>query len=381
MKTLVCSLCGLLAALSATGAGEAAKVVELTKAGKCSVAVGDTVQFTFSHPVVPDRIIHRFDMTVDGQAVAKPEVRVTPPDKTAAGGEVYHRVIYQAAKAGTFKIQITPIHKGEVKGTTREYVLTVTAKAAAEKRTATVGETVFFRFTSPVGAAPKHTIRDFEVVIDGQKVAKPEVKITRPADPKLEGGSVEKSVVFQAAKKGTYRIRITPIYESGKPGEPKDYTLTVSEAAGGKAVGGLEARAEVRQQGKEYTIVFTLKNVSDKPLVVYDWVGDQPLKVQWIGPDGKQRDSHAYKWLEAVRLASPTKDTIKNHTVTLAPGEVLVLGPHGRNDKQGIRLTNPEAGEHRVSVTYVNAEDGKKFGLNDVWVGKVTAAEVVFTVK
>jgi hypothetical protein len=164
-----------------------------------------------------------------------------------------------------------------------------------------------------------------------------------------------------------------------------------AEAKGGKAVNGLVASAEVVEQKPAKAppyleVLFTLKNVSDKAITICDYVGNHPLKVEWIGPDGKTLKSDHYGWLRAARIASLSE---KNF-VTIPAGGVRRIGPQG--DTSGIvfqptpekplrfgNVTTP--GKHRVTVSYANMEDGKKFNQQNVWTGTVRANEVVFTVK
>ena len=140
-------------------------------------------------------------------------------------------------------------------------------------------------------------------------------------------------------------------------------------------------------KGPSYLDVrFSLKNVSEKPITICDYVGNHPLKVEWIGPDGKTLRSDHYGWLRAAHIASLSE---KNF-VTIPAGGVRRIGPQG--DTSGIvfqptpekplrfgNVTTP--GKHRVTVSYANMEDGKKFNQQNVWTGTVTANEVAFTVK
>jgi hypothetical protein len=163
-----------------------------------------------------------------------------------------------------------------------------------------------------------------------------------------------------------------------------------AEAKGGKAVNGLVASAEVVEQKPAKAppyleVLFTLKNVSDKAITICDYVGNHPLKVEWIGPDGKTLRSDHYGWLRAARIASLSE---KNF-VTISAGGVRRIGPKGEgsgiifqpypDDPRFGNVTTP--GKHRVTVSYTNTEDGKKFNQQNVWTGTVTANEVVCTVK
>lgn len=148
---------------------------------------------------------------------------------------------------------------------------------------------------------------------------------------------------------------------------------------GGKPAGGLVARAELEmpKQGNVYQVWFSLKNVSDKPIVICDYVANQPLQVDWIGPDQKKRQSKHYAWLDDPRIG-PQAPLNENHFITIPPGGVYFLGPRG--EYVGITLTNPEPGEHKLTIGYGNKE-GKKLGLKEVWTDSVTANEVVVRVK
>ena len=164
-----------------------------------------------------------------------------------------------------------------------------------------------------------------------------------------------------------------------------------ADPKGGKAVNGLVASAEVVEQKPAndppyLEVRFRLKNISDKPITICDYVGNHPVKVEWIGPDGKTLRSDHYGWLRAARIASLSE---KNF-VMIPAGGVRRIGPQG--DTSGIvfqptpekplrfgNVTTP--GKHRVTVSYANMEDGKKFNQQNVWTATVTANEVSFNVK
>jgi hypothetical protein len=57
----------------------------------------------------------------------------------------------------------------------------------------------------------------------------------------------------------------------------------------------------------------------------------------------------------------------------------IVFQPIAEKPERFGDVTAP--GRHRVTVSYVNMEDGKEFNLKNVWTGTVTANEVAFTVK
>jgi hypothetical protein len=188
------------------------------------------------------------------------------------------------------------------------------------------------------------------------------------------------------------------LQDKDKKADPKD----------GKAVNGVVASAEVAEQKpvKEppyFEVHFKLKNVSDKPITICDYVGNHPLKVEWIGPDGKTLKSDHYGWLRAARIASLSE---KNF-VTIPAGGVRRIGPQGdfvTTPTGEVRRINPKGeasgiifqptpekplrfgnvttpGKHRVTVSYVNNEDGKKFNQQNVWTGTVTANDIILNVK
>src|SRR5262249_19578441 len=124
-----------------------------------------------------------------------------------------------------------------------------------------------------------------------------------------------------------------------------------------------------------FEVRFTLKNVTDKPIVICDYVGNRPLGVDWTGPDGKKRESPHYDWLKAVRLRPLSKENF----VTIPPGGVVAVGLEIKGP--GIAFPMAGSGKHKLTVRYTNKEDGKAFGLKDVWTGTVAAPEVTVTVK
>ena len=172
-----------------------------------------------------------------------------------------------------------------------------------------------------------------------------------------------------------------------------DLVKARQKLAGGKPVDGLTLRAElsIHKGGNGPTyfqIRISLKNVSDKPVTVCNYVGNQPLQVAWTGPDGKPRKSSHYAWLALVRL----RGVSKKEFTTLQPGDVMFLGPRSKQSgiffQPGAKRANarasvnvPETGKHAVVVSFKNVEAGKRFGLKGVWTGVVSANAVTFTVK
>ncbi|HMF19752.1 MAG TPA: hypothetical protein VKE98_21280 [Gemmataceae bacterium] len=177
----------------------------------------------------------------------------------------------------------------------------------------------------------------------------------------------------------------SPIAGSFKDKEKK------ADAKFGKPVRGLVAGAEVVEKKEPnaplyFEVRFALKNVSDKPITICDYVGSQPVQVRWLGPDGKSLKSTHYRWLIAADI--PALD--KSNFVTIPAGRIRRIGPRGEDS--GIIFQsvpeNPQRfgnvlrpGKNRVTVSYVNQDDGKKFGVPKVWTGTVAANEVVITAK
>jgi hypothetical protein len=174
-------------------------------------------------------------------------------------------------------------------------------------------------------------------------------------------------------------------------GEVGQKSSKTAEPVGGKSVGGLVASAEVVEQkppqGPPYLEVrFQLKNVTDRAITICDYVGHQPLKVRWIGPDGKTLRSDHYGWLRYVDLAGMTE----RNFVRIPAGASRRIGPQGEDSgivfqptpEKPLRFGNvTQPGKHRVTVSFENVQDGKEFNVQNVWTGTVTANEVVLNVK
>jgi len=243
------------------------------------------------------------------------------------------------------------------------------------------------KFTRKLGNAERKydaAVVEVSAVLKGPTKVK-EVRIAQPA----RGGlALSTDIHFAAGQEGIWLLTkgaekdaYWALHPSQfQPAKEKDNLVKlVQERAklpAGKAVDGLAARAEVLKQEKGFAVRFSLKNVSDKPLKVCDFVGNYPLQVEWIGPDGKKRESKHYDWLKAVRLRPVSEENF----ITLEPGGVLFLSATFSKE-QGIPFEDAGTGEHKVTVSYVNKEDGKQFKLKDVWTGTVSAPEVKITVK
>ena len=153
-----------------------------------------------------------------------------------------------------------------------------------------------------------------------------------------------------------------------------------AKVEGGKPVNGLVARAELLESSGNFQVRFSLKNVTEKPITVCNYVGNRPLPVEWIGPDGKLRMSKHYEWLKAARIAA----LAERDFVIIQPGGVRFMGEikfHPPTDKATNLDNVAQVGQHKVKVSFVNKENGKQFGLENVWTGTVTANELTFSVK
>jgi len=83
---------------------------------------------------------------------------------------------------------------------------------------ARVGDTIHFAFPK----APGKVVTGFEVTINGQKMAEPEILASRAQ-------SKEATIfVYRVTEPGTYQFKITPIGQEGERGEPRLNTLEVT---------------------------------------------------------------------------------------------------------------------------------------------------------
>jgi RNA polymerase sigma factor (sigma-70 family) len=156
---------------------------------------------------------------------------------------------------------------------------------------------------------------------------------------------------------------------------------------GGKPVKGIVASAVVVEKpargSTSFELQFRLKNVSGKPITVCDYPGHQPLHVLWTGPDGKRLKSKHYDWLAYVDLVALRKDNfavIPPGGMRLIRPEILFYPPTTKEPFANL-LNIAQVGKHRVTVSFTSNQDGKEFGLRDVWTGTVVANEVTFSVK
>jgi hypothetical protein len=86
---------------------------------------------------------------------------------------------------------------------------------------ARVGDTIHFAF--PYACLSRTPISGFEVTINGRKLAKPEIVLTRIT----VGGHGAANFVFRANEPGTFQFKIAPIV-GGKKGQSRINTLEVT---------------------------------------------------------------------------------------------------------------------------------------------------------
>ena len=233
--------------------------------------------------------------------------------------------------------------------------------------------------------------RRFDAAVVGVTVVlkgPPTVKQVRIAQPARGGVETSVDIRFTIGQEGVWLLIKDPardLYRVGHPGQCQELkeqgrvskvVADRAKLAGGQPVAGLVARAEVEKHEEGCAIRVSLKNVSDRPLIIFDHPIARPLQVQWTGPDGKPRESDHYKILERVRLRAPTAENF----ITIPPGGVVFLGVLGKHEP--ILLKTVEPGTHKIIVSYVNKTDGKEFGIKGpVWMGTVSSNEVTITVK
>jgi hypothetical protein len=226
--------------------------------------------------------------------------------------------------------------------------------------------------------------------------AKPrEIGILQPASGGL---AVSTDLKFTVGQKAIWLVKKDPALDAYRINHPSqiqpaaetrkltELVKARAKVSGGKAVGGLAARAELIEHkggaATSWEVRFSLKNTSDKPITVFDYSGARPLVVDWTDPEGEKRESQHYEWLKAALLAPANKTNF----TTIPPGGVHFFGPSSGG--QGVffstvagRNTNlVTAGKHKIAASYRSEEDGKRFGVKDAWAGTATANEVQINV-
>lgn len=221
------------------------------------------------------------------------------------------------------------------------------------------------------------------------------------AQPAPGGLAVSTDIQFQAGQEGVWLLRKDSdrdvfwarhpfqFQEAAKQKELTELVAQREKVTGGMVVNGLSARAELVEHqrpkgGSSFEVRFSLQNVGVKPITVCDYAGLKPVQVQWTGPKGEMLKSHHYDWLELARL----RGLEKTNFTTIPSGGIRYFGPHGGGT--GVYFQPPppqpranviEPGQHRVTIGYASTENGKQFGLENVFTGTVTANEVTIGVK
>lgn len=226
-------------------------------------------------------------------------------------------------------------------------------------------------------------------------------KLVKLAQPAVGGLALSTDLAYRVGQEGIWLLRrddANGVYVVNHPSQyqPADQWKTLSalvvarqKLAGSKPVAGLVARSEVftttQPKGPtSFEVRLSLQNITDKPITICMYNGNKPLQAEWITPDGEQAESVHYKWLERVRLAGVQASNFE----TIPAGGVRYIG--ASSPETGIffqsALGRPSAaintvgpGEHQVTVSYVNAEDGKPLGLENVWTGTIVAPALTFT--
>lgn len=254
------------------------------------------------------------------------------------------------------------------------------AEVIAVGKVVRIEENAFARFQRSYDAA----VVQIETVLKGPKLK--EAKIGQPARGGIAISSDRRYQVGQEAVWILSRAQGLPegVYEVGHPfamqplKEKEKVAKLVEEREklpGGKPANGLVARAEIEMRGNVPSIKVSVKNVSDKAILISTYLGNRTLQLDWTGPDGKKREKDLYEFLQRVKLR-PMNET---DFATVPPGGVAQVGPGGAG--AAIVLENAEPGEHKIKLTYTNKEDGKQFGLKNVWTGTAITNELTVTVK
>jgi hypothetical protein len=236
------------------------------------------------------------------------------------------------------------------------------------------------------GQGQEFAIIDVKEVLKGDPKAK-SVKLRQPA---LKGARLSHRITVAVGESGVFMLNKLANGDAYGFGHPSQIGITTektektviegykkliearSKLAGGKEVNGLVARAEVIKEGGGSSIRFSLRNVSTKPIVICDYVGNRPLEVKWIGPDGKEIESQHYDWLKAARLRPVGPENF----ITIPAGGTHFISPHLGGADNAFRLDSIPAGENKIAISYTNKTNGEAFKIANVWTGTVTANEI-----
>jgi hypothetical protein len=95
---------------SAQSKGQFPAGVVVAKNGqeRVKATVGQAVQFRFGYTVVPDMMISRLDVMVNGDPVVDPEV--FEPETNPGYGELTY--VFRPKKPGEYKVEVAPISSG-----------------------------------------------------------------------------------------------------------------------------------------------------------------------------------------------------------------------------------------------------------------------------
>src|SRR5262245_54935506 len=100
-------------------------VIEIEKGGEYTVTAGQTVHFIFRYDGFAGQIITNLEVTIDGKPVKDPKIESRLDPKQVEVGQVLF--IYEATKAGTYQIKVTPL-AGTAKRKPREHTVKVLEK-------------------------------------------------------------------------------------------------------------------------------------------------------------------------------------------------------------------------------------------------------------
>jgi hypothetical protein len=145
----------------------------------------------------------------------------------------------------------------------------------------------------------------------------------------------------------------------------------------GKEVNGLAVHLSVTPWHSRYpaSVRLYMKNCSKKTLLILNHAETRPVQAEIIDPDGKQIKVDFYDWVKKADLRAISKHDFH----PLAPGQVKCFTMQYRGSFNLESLT--KKGEYRITATLTNKEDGKRFKLKDVWIGKAVSNTAVYRKK
>jgi hypothetical protein len=139
----------------------------------------------------------------------------------------------------------------------------------------------------------------------------------------------------------------------------------------GTPVRGLQTFIQVQKEkyaaGEPLLLFVGLRNASARPLTVCVHRGSVSIRARIINSSGKTTEVDLDRSTPKQPSGSPPLQ--KDQFVTFSPGVVLRrLGNFGE-----VALPRQPPGAYQVVFTYRNGQDGKTYGLKNVWTGAVTA--------